>query len=111
MVWRPSGEVERMGWTRMTRRTADRYHRRPDMEALEVRTLLSTTQSQGIAPLTIVAPAGSAGTTSTSGTDYDTIVGASVARAAYKVDGSGSTVAVIDAGVNYNNAALGGGFG
>ena len=33
-----------MGWTRMTRRAAARSHRRPEMEALELRTLLSVGQ-------------------------------------------------------------------
>ena len=33
------------------------------------------------------------------------------ARSAYNVDGTGMTVAVIDTGVDYNNPALGGGFG
>ena len=32
-------------------------------------------------------------------------------RSTYKVDGTGMTVAVIDTGVDYNNPALGGGFG
>ena len=44
-------------------------------------------------------------------TAFDPIVGAAQARSAYDVDGSGMTVAVIDTGVDYNNSALGGGFG
>ena len=44
-------------------------------------------------------------------TAYDPITGAAAARSAYNVDGTGMTVAVIDTGVDYNNAALGGGFG
>jgi len=44
-------------------------------------------------------------------TAYDPIIGAAAARAAYNVDGTGMTVAVIDTGVDYNNQALGGGFG
>ena len=44
-------------------------------------------------------------------TAYDPIIGAAAARAAYNVDGTGMTVAVIDTGVDYNNPALGGGFG
>src|SRR5204862_7684212 len=44
-------------------------------------------------------------------TAFDPIVGAAQARAAYRVDGTGMTVAVIDTGVDYNNPALGGGFG
>jgi type VI secretion system secreted protein VgrG len=44
-------------------------------------------------------------------TAFDPIVGAAAARAQYGVDGTGMTVAVIDTGVDYNNPALGGGFG
>ena len=44
-------------------------------------------------------------------TAYDPIIGAAAARSAYNVDGTGMTVAVIDTGVDYNNSALGGGFG
>lgn len=95
-----------MGSTRMTRRALARFHRRPDLESLEVRTLLSTQPT--LNSLTVV-PAGSTGGGST--TNYDALVGASAARAQYHVDGTGMTVAVIDAGVNYNNPALGGGLG
>jgi len=44
-------------------------------------------------------------------TAFDPIVGAAAARQTYGVDGTGMTVAVIDTGVDYNNPALGGGFG
>ncbi len=44
-------------------------------------------------------------------TAFDPIVGAAAARQEYNVDGTGMTVAVIDTGVDYNNPALGGGFG
>ena len=44
-------------------------------------------------------------------TAYDPLIGAAAARAANNVDGTGMTVAVIDTGVDYNNPALGGGFG
>jgi type VI secretion system secreted protein VgrG len=44
-------------------------------------------------------------------TAFDPIVGAAAARQEYDVDGTGMTVAVIDTGVDYNNSALGGGFG
>ena len=44
-------------------------------------------------------------------TAYDPIIEAALARSTYNVDGTGMTVAVIDTGVDYNNPALGGGFG
>ena len=44
-------------------------------------------------------------------TAYDPIIGAASVRSTYGVQGSGMTVAVIDTGVDYNNPALGGGFG
>ncbi len=44
-------------------------------------------------------------------TAFDPVVGAAAARQLYNVDGTGMTVAVIDTGVDYNNPALGGGFG
>ncbi|MGB0068856.1 MAG: hypothetical protein WBQ11_12470, partial [Isosphaeraceae bacterium] len=44
-------------------------------------------------------------------TAFGPSVCAAAARQAYAVDGTGMTVAVIDTGVDYNNPALGGGFG
>ena len=44
-------------------------------------------------------------------TAYDPIIGAAQVQSAYNVNGSGMTVAVIDTGIDYNNPALGGGFG
>jgi len=44
-------------------------------------------------------------------TVFDPIIGAATTRQNYNIDGSGLTVAVIDTGVDYNNKALGGGFG
>ena len=78
-----------MGWTRPIRRTV-RLRRRPDVETLEVRTLLSTTLPNG-------------------NTDFTSIIGAAQTRSTYGVNGSGMSVAVIDTGINYNNAAFGGG--
>ncbi len=56
-------------------------------------------------------PAGTLAATTTATTAYDPIIGAAQARSTYNVNGSGMTVAVIDTGVDYNNSALGGGFG
>ncbi len=44
-------------------------------------------------------------------TTFDPIIGAATARQQYSVDGTGMTVAVIDTGVDYNNPALGAGYG
>jgi type VI secretion system secreted protein VgrG len=44
-------------------------------------------------------------------TAYDPVIGAAQSRSTFSVDGTGMTVAVIDTGVDYNNQALGGGFG
>lgn len=44
-------------------------------------------------------------------TPFDPIIGAAATRSAYGVQGNGLTVAMIDTGVDYNNPALGGGFG
>jgi type VI secretion system secreted protein VgrG len=44
-------------------------------------------------------------------TAYDPVIGAAQTRSTFNVDGTGITVAVIDTGVDYNNPALGGGFG
>jgi type VI secretion system secreted protein VgrG len=44
-------------------------------------------------------------------TAFDPIIGSAQTRSTYGVDGHGLTVAVIDTGVNYNNSALGGGYG
>jgi len=124
-----------MGWTRMPRRNEDRRQRRPALEGLETRTLLS--QIHGFKPRhsgeppsqtpvaalvslrphhaspalpRVVVPAG-ASSTADGATNVDAIIGASAARSTYHVDGAGSTVAVIDGGVNYNHEALGGGLG
>jgi type VI secretion system secreted protein VgrG len=50
-------------------------------------------------------------TTAAGTVNFDQIIGASATRAAYGVNGSGMTVAVIDMGVNDLNQSLGGGVG
>src|SRR5262249_47860301 len=78
----------------------------------------STTQPQGVrhaarhhagSGQTREYPAGAVG--NAAATTYDPLIGAAQARSAYGVDGTGMTVAVIDTGVDYNNAALGSRFG
>lgn len=56
-------------------------------------------------------PAGTTIATTSAGAPYDTIIGASQVQSNYGVNGTGMTVAVIDTGVDYNNSALGGGYG
>ena len=68
--------------------------RRPTVEALESRQLLST--------LVKVADPGDG---------FDVLDHATAARAKFGVDGSGLAAAVIDTGVDYDNPALGGGLG
>ena len=68
-----------MLWSRKAGRDA-RGRRRPRLEALERRDLLTT------------IPAGSV--------NFDQIIGASAARAQYKVDGTGQSIAFIDTGVS-----------
>ncbi len=109
-----------MGWSRSTWRSA-RCHCKPQIETLEGRTLLSVVPgSRGHATYPRLANStllhhhpGPTDSSSSGGssTDFGTIDEASMVRQAYHVDGSGSTVAVIDTGVNYNHEALGGGFG
>jgi len=88
--------------------------RRLDVESLENRELLTHVPhlanlvhrlgAANVATETASPPAPSGGAT-----NFDQITGASTARAAYGVDGTGMAVAVIDTGVNYNNADFGGG--
>ena len=85
-------------------RRSGRAHRRPDLEALEVRQLLSLTD-----PIPAASSSASAFVRSDGSIAYDDVIQASVARATYNVDGAGSNVAVIDTGVSYTNPAFGAG--
>jgi type VI secretion system secreted protein VgrG len=58
----------------------------------------------------VARPAGDPGSSPVAD-GYDSLIEASATRASYNVNGQGMAAAVIDEGVNYNNAALGGGFG
>jgi len=91
-----------MGRTRTTSRGA-RARRRPGLESLEARLLLSR---GGASPAPSGAFVNGDGTVA-----FDSIIGASAARARFGVDGSGQSVAVIDTGVDYKNAMLGGAVG
>lgn len=84
-----------MTWFRNLARRPDRCCRRPVVENLEVRNLL--TAGTNVAN-SLLAP-------------VENLIGAAATRDTYHVDGSGLTAAVIDTGVNYRNANLGGGFG
>jgi type VI secretion system secreted protein VgrG len=108
-----------MGWTRKSCRLSVRP-RRLTLEALEPRTLLSITHIHpharhghaAVAPLTThPSPSASSQSSSSTASSSNNIIGAALTRSTYGVNGSGSTVAVIDTGVNYNNQALGGGEG
>jgi type VI secretion system secreted protein VgrG len=98
-----------MVWSRILGRD-DRGRRRPRIESLEGRTLLSLTPAAAEGPA-LVGPV-TAGVTVPSGSvNFDQIIGASATRAQYGVDGTGQAVAVIDTGVDYKNEDLGDGFG
>ena len=90
-----------MGWSCNPSR-AGRTHRCPDLEGLEVRQLLS---------LAHPVPAAGGGTAvvvrGDGSVNNDAVIQASSARATYRVDGTGSNVAVIDTGVNAANPAFG----
>jgi type VI secretion system secreted protein VgrG len=108
-----------MGWSRNCRRATWRQ-RRPDLETLETRNLLTVGPGHGHfgakhghAAVTHLntrpsptATSLNSGTASTSDP-----IGSALARSTYGVSGTGMTVAVIDTGVNYDNPALGNGFG
>jgi subtilisin family serine protease len=78
----------------------------PGPQALSVTT---STQAAPTQPRILEKPVGTIVTGTP--TAFDPIVGAAQTRAAFNVDGTGMTVAVIDTGVDYKNPALGGGFG
>jgi subtilisin family serine protease len=90
-----------MGWTRKPGRVA-RARRRPDLESLETRQLLSHASPK---------PASAPVVNSDGSTNYDQIIGASAARSDFNLTGAGQTVAVIDTGADFKNAALGGAIG
>ena len=106
-----------MGWTRKSCRATLR-HRRPDLEALEPRKLLTVSHGHfgtrhghaDTAPLT-TQPSPTASSLDSTASDSGDLIGAAATRSEYNVNGTGSTVAVIDTGVNYDNPALGGGEG
>ena len=95
-----------MGWTRKMSRVA-RDRRRPCLESLETRQLLSTTKAHVAAS----TGSGSGNINGDGSTNFDQVIGASATRSTYGVDGTGQTVAVIDTGVDYKNPALGGAIG
>lgn len=89
-------------------------HHRVRPEASHVRTIGRQSHPHRVA--TVIAPmvgverpAGSIITGAA--TAYDPIIGAAQTRSTYNVDGTGMTVAVIDTGIDYNNPALGSGYG
>ena len=95
MAWRPSGRDSPWGGPETKCRVA-RDRRRPSVECLETRQLLSGTSST----VSNLKPRPMDGST-----NFDQIIGASATRSQFNVDGTGQSVAVIDTGVNYNDIA------
>ncbi len=84
------------------------------VESLETRRLLSVSipnQAGSTPNAPIAASAASFGTPVAGAVDFNTLDGASQVRAQYGVNGTGMTAAAIDLGVDYQDQALGGGFG
>jgi subtilisin family serine protease len=106
-----------MGWTRKALRATLR-HRRPDIEALESRELLTASLAHAgkhlghpvdVALTSRPSPVDtSLSSKSSSASD---LIGAAQARDTYGVDGSGMTVALIDTGIDYHDTGLGNGYG
>lgn len=97
-----------MIWSRAARRPG--RDRRPRLEALEERQLLSISpQAPDPSP---PIPAQSAGVDpGIKNASFDSLIGASAVRLQYGVDGSGLAAATIDTGADYTHPALGGQFG
>lgn len=106
-----------MGMTRKIRRANER-HRRPDLDDLESRMLLTASPGPlgkrhgpaAVAQLDARPSPTDSSLNSAASLAVDAI-GAARVRKEYGVDGKGMTVAVIDTGVNYAHKALGGGLG
>lgn len=98
-----------MMWTRTPRRPR-RHGCRPVVDGLESRRLLTLSPAAEVAaPLPV--PAGNMAPATTLTNAFDAMIGATAARRAAGLDGSGMAVAVVDTGVNYRHDALGDGFG
>jgi subtilisin family serine protease len=103
-----------MVWTRSNRRMNCGRRRLNNLETLESRALLtqspaSVTHLASLGIPTLATDTATPPAPPTGDTNFDQITGASATRSAYKVDGTGMAVAVIDTGVNYNNVDFGGG--
>src|SRR5208337_4777630 len=116
MVWRPSGEFRFMVWTqnRVRSRLSLRRHR-PTLEQLDERCLLSTGAGTSL-PHAAASHAHAAALRAhipASHPLHDHAISRSTTVKVTTVHTAqpATTVAVIDTGVDYNNPALGGGFG
>ena len=85
--------------------------RRPHLEFLEARTLLTGNPQVADISASIPSPSPAADGSTGGLADFDRIVGGSATRSRFGVDGAGLSVAVIDTGVNYRHDAFGGGLG